>query len=131
MEQRTPKFKYIQSDKNKKIDEKRNEVGPGYLKDLEKSLMAVEPKSPGPIFLKSKKVSKFQKDAEKMKFVPGVGAYENVEKAFKKFVITKKDGNVFTSRARLVRSTERAEKDKRWVPGPGSYNAISFFKEKG
>ena len=99
--------------------------------DLEKNFGAVEARTPGPIFLKSKRVSKFQKDAEKTKFVPGVGAYENVEKAYKKFVIMKKDGNVFTSKARLIRSTERAQNEKRWVPGPGSYNAISFYKEKG
>lgn len=105
-------------------------MGPGYLKDFEKSLKFIKNKTPEPIFLKAKKFSTFQKNAEKSKFVPGVGTYENVEKAYKKFSILQNTGKVFTSKARLIRMTEQAGKEKSWIPGPGSYNAISFFKLK-
>lgn len=121
-------FKYINSEK-KKVQEKK-EVGPGYLKDLEKSFTFVRNKTPEPIFLKAKKFCTFQKIAEKMKFVPGVGAYENVEKAYKKFIVTQNSGKVFTSKAKLIRMTEQAGKEKSWIPGPGSYDAVSFFKVK-
>lgn len=130
---RSPVFKYHvdvkskKNEKNEKIEKNEKNLGPGYLKDLEMSLKGkvLGFKTPDPIFLKEKKFCKFEKDAEKMKFVPGVGSYKNVENAFKRFVDRKLRSPVVL-KERLVRSTERAGKDKMWIPGPGSYNLFRF-----
>ena len=119
-------FKY-QVEAKRKNEQNDRGVGPGYLKGLELSLKGkvLGFKTPDPIFSKDKKTCKFEKDAERMKYVPGVGSYKNVEVAYKRFV-DKKLKIPVVMKERLVRSTERAGKDKMWIPGPGSYNLLRF-----
>jgi hypothetical protein len=123
---KTPVFKY-QTVKKEQSRKEAFPIGPGYLKDLEKNFngRVLAKKNPSPLFLKEKKSCKFEKDALVKKFVPGVGVYHGVENALKKFV-EKKAKNVMVYKEKLVRSTERAGKEKMWVPGPGSYNLFRF-----
>jgi hypothetical protein len=64
------------------------------------------------------------------KFVPGVGAYKDVDKAYKSNIIWHKDRVPFIDKGKFSRFTETASKQKQWVPGPGSYDIIPYSKKE-
>ena len=91
---------------------------------------ALRKKTPDAVFGKSKLVNTFQMHAQSKKFVPGVGAYKDSDRAYKSNIVWRKERVPFISNSKLVRFTESAGKEKQWVPGPGSYN-ISGSGAKG
>ena len=106
-------------------------MGPGYLKDLEKSFdkSSLRVKTPNPVFAKAKIPSVFHQRAQSNKFVPGVGQYKDSERAYTNSIILHKERVPYISKYKYTRFTEAVSKDKQWVPGPGAYDIIPYSKK--
>jgi hypothetical protein len=86
-------------------------------------------KTPDPALVKEKRISYFQKRAMSAKLVPGVGNYKDLDKAYTKHVVVEKSRTTKITQYKDTRFTEQVMKDKKWVPGPGSYDPIPFAKK--
>lgn len=130
MEKKVAVFKYV---KEVPIKAKHSEVGPGYLKDLEKNLNSkmLRKKTPDPAMVKEQRISYFHKRAMSARHVPGVGNYKELDKAYTKHVVIKRSRTTKITEYKYTRCTEQAAKDKQWVPGPGSYDPVPFRKKRG
>lgn len=126
-EKKPPVFKYYPK---KVVKVEKEIVGPGYLKDLEASynLKSLRKKTPDPAQSKQKRDSYFHVRAQSTRYVPGVGAYKDTDRAFHNHIVWHKDRTPHISKYNFTRFTESVAKDKQWVPGPGSYNIIPYSK---
>jgi hypothetical protein len=64
------------------------------------------------------------------KFVPGVGAYKDIDLAYNHFIIKERTSNAIISKTQFKRYPDHVASTKSWVPGPGSYEIIPIIKTK-
>ena len=109
----------------------KSDLGPGYLKDLEKSFYRSSHirKTPNPVTPKAEVQSEFVKKAKSKSYVPGVGAYKDSERAYTSNTVLRKARVPYISKYKFTRFTEAVSKEKSWVPGPGSYDIVPFAKK--
>jgi hypothetical protein len=81
------------------------------------------------VFGRSNVPSMFHQQAQSKKYVPGVGAYKDVDRAYKNNIILPKTRVAVITKDNIQRFTDTASKEKQWVPGPGSYNIIPYSKK--
>uniref|UniRef100_A0A7S3I9R6 Sperm-tail PG-rich repeat-containing protein 2 n=1 Tax=Fabrea salina TaxID=342563 RepID=A0A7S3I9R6_9CILI len=124
IEKKSPGFKYIKNNKEK--SPKTTELGPGYYKNLDKSYNLISDKksSPRHTFKKSNSPSSFAMAADATKHVPGVGNYTLAQKPFESYLIGKKSRTAVISKYQFKRFSEDFSSQKKWVPGPGSYEIL-------
>ena len=101
----------------------RKQVGPGaYYDGVIKSKKHTMKTSQSFSVPKSNPTSVFYEKAKQTKMVPGVGSYKDVELAYAKNIVHRRDRITTFFPYQLTRFSEAAAKNKSWVPGPGSYN---------
>ncbi|CAG9322589.1 unnamed protein product [Blepharisma stoltei] len=129
-ERKSPVFKYYAGKPEKKME--KQEVGPGYLKNLENSVKrsSTMRRSPNALFPKSNPPNAIHRRAATTKFVPGVGAYKDVEKAYTGHIVKRKERIPFISPYKFTRFSDAEAKNHNWVPGPGSYEIMPPMRKK-
>ena len=99
---------------------KRDKVGPGSYHDgVLASQHLVRPTAQRPFMPKAKSSHVIVETAQRMKYVPGVGTYKDLEKATKSVEKKPRLAGIFPYKTQ--RFTDQVVKSKKWVPGPGAY----------
>ena len=94
---------------------------------MKKAYRSILKKSPDFSFSRSVTPSVYQTRALKQQFIPGVGAYQESDNAYKKYSITRARAAVIFP-YNIKRFTETIMDKSKNTPGPGSYDIIPPIK---
>lgn len=101
---------------------KKEDIGPGkYTDGLVKAYRRTMSVSESHAFSKSKAVNAVHMRAKQLSYVPGVGAYKDVDKAFTNFAVIKKERTTVIFPYKAKGFTDDIVKRSKETPGPGSY----------
>ena len=110
----------------------KQEVGPGKYHDgFSKSQKLIKKNSETWSFGKSKPVNVIGITGKITQGFPAVGAYKDIENAYTKKIVHKKDRTPNIHPYKFKRFNEEIAKSKQYIPGPGSYEIGPPSKKKG
>lgn len=123
IQERTPAWDMGKSKSLKTIQKEK--VGPGSYHDgLMSSQRVVLTSSKSYSIPKSQTQHAIVDRANRSKYIPGVGTYKDMDKAYSNNLVWKKSRVAGIFPYKTSRFTDEVIKNKSWVPGPGTYGDI-------